>query len=343
MFCQVWVESDCQKLNKKIITVEHKCVLCEAELESKEALQEHFRKHANKEIDGRGKPQGRKIQKKPNKTDELCDICGKTFESITATIRHRFKMHPNSPAKFYCSYCGKQFPLKTHRDNHMTTHNPEESKNTSNHKKCEECDIVFYNLKALNYHYRSIHKRLVHIFQPIATPPPSNKIKVNSMNDALSVYYCHICGVEYIVKFNLQQHLEKVHTREERERVPDDLIKCTMCAALFCSKKAYEVHNSYHQPDDLYVTSEEQRLQTITKIDQDFDIRRVKPTVDKYIPKLTGRRPQKRRRVNEKIGDFVHVTIKEEDKSDDEGPGGSQSCQSDSDSDVPLQKRLLAS
>lgn len=46
------------------------------------------------------------------------------------------------------------------------------------------------------------------------------------------------------------------------------------------------MHNSYHQPDDLYVTSEEQRLQTITKVDQDFDIRRVEGVADKYVPKI---------------------------------------------------------
>lgn len=54
---------------------------------------------------------------------------------------------------------------------------------------------------------------MVHLFKPIATPPPSNKIKVNSMNDALSVYYCHLCGVEYVIKFNLQQHLERAHSK----------------------------------------------------------------------------------------------------------------------------------
>lgn len=54
------------------------------------------------------------------------------------------------------------------------------------------------------------------------------------------------------------------------------------------------MHNSYHQPDDLYVTSEEQRLQTVTKVDQDFDIRRVEGVADKYVPKSnTPKRPAK--------------------------------------------------
>lgn len=38
-----------------------------------------------------------------------------------------------------------------------------------------------------------------------------------------------------------------------------DLLKCTTCDALFYNKKAYDNHNMYHKPDDLYVTSEAQR------------------------------------------------------------------------------------
>jgi len=66
--------------------------------------------------------------------------------------------------------------------------------------------------------------------------------------------------------------------------MPKDLIKCTICSALFCNKKAYDVHNTYHQPGDLYVTSEQQR-QTMTKVDQDFDFRRVENVANKYVPR----------------------------------------------------------
>ena len=67
-----------------------------------------------------------------------------------------------------------------------------------------------------------------------------------------------------------------------------------MCAALFCSKKAYDIHNTYHQPDDLYVTSEKQRLQTVSKVDQDFDIRRVETVADRYLPKMKTPKSSKR-------------------------------------------------
>ncbi|KAL6258702.1 hypothetical protein P5V15_010652 [Pogonomyrmex californicus] len=310
---------------------QHNCVLCESKLDSKEALQEHFRKHANKEIDMRGMP-----VRSRKSTATQCDICGQSFDTITATIRHRFKMHPNSPNKFYCFYCGKQFPLKTHRDSHQMSHDTSESEKKEEHRKCEECNVLFYNQKALNYHHRSVHKILVYMFQPIATPPPSNKIKLNSMNDALSVYYCHLCGVEYVIKFNLQQHLEKMHTPEERETMPDDLIKCTVCSALFCNKKAYNVHNAYHQPDDLYVTSEQQRMQTVTRIDQTFDIRRVETMADKYIPRSNIFK----KAIKHEIETNIKEIKRERSISLDDVVGTNES--SDSESDIPLERRIAS-
>ncbi|KAI4477897.1 PREDICTED: zinc finger protein 260-like [Polistes canadensis] len=313
---------------------QHKCVLCDSKLDSKEELQEHFRKHANKKIDARGRP-----VKDSKNADTKCDECGQSFDSITATIRHKFKVHSNSQTKFYCPYCGMQFPLKTHRDNHQTSHDQKESKNKDDHAKCEDCNVIFYNKKAFDYHHRSIHKRMVHIFQPIVTPPPSNKIKLNSMNDALSVYYCHLCGAEYIIKFNLQQHLERAHSKEERDTIPGDLIKCTICAALFSSKKAYDVHNSYHRPDDLYVTSEEQRLQTVTKIDQDFDIRRVEAVANKYVTKTNiSKRPAKHWSKQEKM-QTLNKPIKEEYSSSDNDLACAKDS-SDSESDLPLKQRF---
>jgi len=87
------------------------------------------------------------------------------------------------------------------------------------------------------------------------------------------------------LKIQIHIFLQYVVSQKERDTIPDDLIKCTVCSALFCNKKAYNVHNSYHHPDDLYVTSEQQRMQTVTKIDQDFDIRRVESTAERYIPR----------------------------------------------------------
>ncbi|XP_039312906.1 zinc finger and BTB domain-containing protein 41-like [Solenopsis invicta] len=321
---------------------QYSCVLCEMKLNSKEALKEHFRKHANKKIDMRGRPVN--YIKTPN---TQCDICNQSFDTVRQTIRHRFKVHSNSSTKFHCSYCGMQFPLKNHRDNHEMSHDATESENKDRHRKCEECNLIFYNEKALDYHCRSIHKRHAYMFKPIVTAPPSNKIKLNSMNDAMSVYYCHLCGVEYVIKFNLQRHLENVHTQKERETVPDDFIKCTVCSAMFCSKKAYNVHNTYHQPDDLYVTSEQQRMQTVTKIDQDFDIRRVEHTTDRYIPKSSNLY-KRTTIINHKTQPSkvpkteIKIEIKRERSVSLEDDPLSINESSDSESDIPLDQRITS-
>ncbi|XP_066991418.1 zinc finger protein 615 [Anabrus simplex] len=278
----------------------HVCVLCNSKLESKKELQEHFRKHANKEIDGKGQP----VKKGTPTTNDkqatpatkinspggnsasnlgsvVCDVCDQRFNSITVAIQHKFRKHPESASKHFCPFCGMQFPLKVNRDKHVLDH-PSEA--PSRLFPCNDCGVVFYNEEARSYHSKSTHKRIVALFKPVATPPPSKKIKLNNAGEAQSVYYCHLCGFEYIVKFNLQKHLERQHTEEERSLVPDDLIRCTTCDALFYSKKAYDNHNMYHKPEDLYVTSEEQRLQTVSRVDQDFDIRRVQSPAEKYIP-----------------------------------------------------------
>ncbi|XP_012522554.2 PR domain zinc finger protein 5 [Monomorium pharaonis] len=318
---------------------EYSCVLCELKMDSKEALKEHFRNHANKKIDIRGQPV--KHIKTPN---TQCDICTQSFETVRQTIRHRFRMHSNSLIKFHCAYCGKQFPLKNHRDNHELSHDPTESENKDQHRKCEECNLIFYSEKALDYHC-SIHRRHTYMFKPIATPPPSNKIKLNCRNEALSVYYCHLCGVEYVIKYNLQRHLEKRHTQKERENMPDDFIKCTVCSALFCNKKAYDCHNAYHNSDDLYVTSEQQRIQTVSKIDQDFDIRRVECTANRYISRhisnLVKRTVNHRTQPNKVPKTEIKMEVKRERSVSLDDPD-SISESNDFESDIPLEPRIGA-
>lgn len=155
--------------------------------------------------------------------------------------------------------------------------------------KCEDCGEEFFNQPALNYHAQITHKRYflfyrlsiscakIHarshklidknsflriesVLRPVATPPPSKKIRLNNAGEAESVYYCHLCGSEYILKFNLRKHLEVRHADEDTSFGPQtEIIRCTICEAVFCNKKAYDVHNMYHTPDDMYVTSEEHR------------------------------------------------------------------------------------
>lgn len=60
-----------------------------------------------------------------------------------------------------------------------------------------------------------------------------------------------------------QKHLRTGHSGEERTAPSDGIIKCRACEAIFYNYRAYSVHNIHHKPDDLYVTSEEQRYGSI--------------------------------------------------------------------------------
>lgn len=71
------------------------------------------------------------------------------------------------------------------------------------------------------YNLFSVFNRAIRMVNPIKTPAPSLKIVLNNAGEAHSVYYCHLCGCEYQVKYNLQKHLSTRHTEEERDAVPE--------------------------------------------------------------------------------------------------------------------------
>ena len=280
---------------------DHKCVMCEAAMTSKQALQDHFRLHANGTIDMKGKylkPEDDPTSKQtPNKSEAplvkklpnqqssskiSCDVCTESFDTVTVAIQHKFRKHPNSNVKYFCGFCGKQFPLEICKINHIKSDHKTD-KRTNKLYKCKDCSAEFFTVDAIKYHIRSSHQRVTALINPMATLGPSKKIKMNISGEPSSVYYCHLCGQEYMVKFNLQKHLEANHSAkvimkftllyyssysfwfQERSAPPETLIKCKLCDAIFYNKKAWESHNLLHTPDDLYIKTEEDRKLAVAR------------------------------------------------------------------------------
>lgn len=269
-------------------TGRHKCVLCEEVMPTKELLQEHFRKHANKEIETKSKKKSCEImkpkqlveKKETNKVVKLkvkCDVCDLACDTVTQAIQHKYRQHPDAQLKHHCEFCGKQFPLVICREIHIKTEHKNQQKSKQRYK-CKECLAEFNSVDAVKFHVQSSHKRVSTIITPISTMPPSKKIKISNSGDQNSVYYCHLCGMEYMIKFNLQKHLQQNHTDLERNYKPEDIVKCSLCDAMFYNKKAYEAHNLCHTPEDLYIESEQDRIKAVTRVDCDFDFNRV-PTL----------------------------------------------------------------
>lgn len=279
----------------------HKCVFCSQMFDTKLALQDHFRRHANGEIDIKGmlklkqkQPENKVDRKAEGKTKlsegnqlrarfetAVCDICNEVFRSTSSAITHKFRKHPESVEKHYCPHCGMMFPIKANRDKHMSSHGTSAKPNQV--FPCLPCKVAFYNEQARSFHIESAHKGAIRLVNPIQTPAPSLKIVVNNAGEAHSIYYCHLCGCEYQVKYNLQKHLISRHTEEERNATPQAVVQCSMCSALFYSERAYAAHSLHHRQSDLYATSETMRQQVVQRIDQDFDLRRVPTPLEKIV------------------------------------------------------------
>lgn len=281
----------------------HRCVFCSQMFDTKLALQEHFRRHANGEIDIKGMlkvNQKPKTKSKVNSKGEdktvyiseggqpqarfeaaVCDICNEVFRSTSSAITHKFRKHPESVEKHYCPHCGMMFPIKANRDKHVSSHGTSTKPNQV--FPCLPCKVAFYNERARSFHIESAHKGALRLVNPIQTPAPSLKIVVNNAGEAQSIYYCHLCGCEYQVKYNLQKHLVSRHTEEERNATPQAVVQCSVCSALFYSERAYAAHSLHHRQQDLYATCETMRQHVVQRIDQDFDLRRVPTPLQKFV------------------------------------------------------------
>ena len=144
---------------------------------------------------------------------------------LTFNFQHKFRKHRGSQKKYFCAHCGKQFPLEVCRENHIKAEHKTEKKG-GNIYQCKDCAAQFFNMDAIKFHIRSAHQRVSSLINPVFTVGPSKKIKMNIAGEASSVFYCHLCGQEYLVKFNLQKHIEAMHPPEERNAPPEQLIRC---------------------------------------------------------------------------------------------------------------------
>ncbi|KAG4073182.1 hypothetical protein HA402_002571 [Bradysia odoriphaga] len=265
----------------------YKCVLCEEKFAEHSFMIEHFRKHGErKQI---GTLSETKLPTKDQSSDLIkCEWCTEVFVTISKAIEHKFRKHRYESTNYFCSDCGKLFPLKVALEQHNQVEHwkPQTQRNDNDKNRsflCKFCAVSFSTLEAVKFHENGAHQMEQRLQNIIILPPASKKVKLNNQGEVTTLYYCHLCGNEYMVKFNLMKHLDVCHTIEEKSTTPTDgMIKCRACDAIFYNTKAYNVHNFHHKPDDLYVTSEEHRQKIVNRVDQDFDISRV-PAVLKPI------------------------------------------------------------
>ncbi|XP_058443880.1 zinc finger protein 691-like [Malaya genurostris] len=266
------------------------CTFCKTTFNNHEQLRIHFLKHgAESKLSKNPDHPGRASHETIISLIE-CEWCPETFTSMSKAIEHKYRKHNYESKNYFCALCGRLFPLKVALDQHQSLEHKDDSKIMVPRLDfiCGFCGTAFISHSALELHVKTAHNLEQRMMNHPFVPAPSKKVRLNQAGEIISIYYCHLCGSEYMLKFNLLKHIEDHHSYEERCAVPEDLLKCSTCDSVFYTKKAFDAHNIHHKPEDLYCTSEEHRLNIVARVDQDFDFRRVPTAIDKALGSLSG-------------------------------------------------------
>ncbi|XP_072049355.1 uncharacterized protein [Amphiura filiformis] len=143
-----------------------------------------------------------------------CTKCQKKFKTRDNLAKHIRGVHDKirRAFKMFCPYCGKGFPSKVRRDDHVASHTGEVR------YKCEICEKTFRSQKAQNMHFITKHDR-------------SKAIK------------CPLCHCVHGSRFQLVQHLKIIHKAQLPRPVRKiQLIKCLVCNIEFQTEEMLFQH-----------------------------------------------------------------------------------------------------
>ncbi|XP_058817416.1 telomere zinc finger-associated protein-like isoform X2 [Topomyia yanbarensis] len=265
------------------------CTFCKATFTNHEQLRVHFLKHGAESILSKNPDEPRQSNQEGAIMLIECEWCPETFTSMSKAIEHKYRKHNYESKNYFCTLCGRLFPLKVALDQHQNLEHKNDKKIIPRLDFiCGFCGTAFISNSALELHIKTAHNLEKRMMNHPFIPTPSKKVRLNQAGEIISIYYCHLCGSEYMLKFNLLKHIEDHHSYEVRCAAPEDLLKCSTCDSVFYTKKAFDTHNIHHKPEDLYATSEEHRLNIVARVDQDFDFRRVPSAIDKVLGTLSG-------------------------------------------------------
>ena len=213
-------------------------------LESKKVL-EYSCKHCKEVIKGKLRLSKHIITAHPDVSGELCDLCGKSFQTEVKLLRHVLvhksrerNLHCSfCPKKFFrkdilqvhekvhtnpiiCKKCGKKFPEERYLESHMLLH----MEKTHN---CMYCSKSFLNTELLAKHYKEHSDSSPHNcnFCPkgFQTKLELKKHKSEDHSDDFPLK-CHICQKGFLHDSQLEKHIDLVHSKAAKQ-----LIFCQHC------------------------------------------------------------------------------------------------------------------
>ncbi|XP_053696781.1 zinc finger protein 665-like [Sabethes cyaneus] len=226
-----------------------------------------FCPYCGKSFEGRTALKTHKIEehpdRKPNKGPFCCEICGKSYATVSSMVVHRGS-HAEYQ-RFKCDECPKAFTYRCFLENHKRAEHLHErlicplcgkqfkysqdlKVHTKQHAedkpfKCDQCPSVFRYPSALRCH-KALHVKTVFtcdVCQKVFKY--DNSLRVHKrLHTGVKRFQCEICNREFHTKAPLVRHLA-THS-VERE------MKCVVCDKIFYKKIELTIHQTKEHPNN---------------------------------------------------------------------------------------------
>jgi KRAB domain-containing zinc finger protein len=171
-------------------------------------------KHRRKKLDA-SIPKVRKIRT-AKKEPLICDLCSRSFK-IKALIRSHMNSHLSEKVHQcnLCDYASKRYnDLRKH---HQTHHDPTQiTQKRSRRKKCDKCDEILANKKALRVHIRLKHqekkKKKRRVFKTcekcneVLYNKRTYKMHMKEKHGESTFIKCETCNRKFKTNFRLRKH-----------------------------------------------------------------------------------------------------------------------------------------
>lgn len=147
----------------------------------------------------------------------MCDVCSKSFTSLTSLNRHNKVKHGHS-GKFICDFCDGSFYNSTLLNNHKLLHI------TESKFPCDICQNLFKSIEHVERHKKT------HV-----------TIEDKNNSESTKKYLCTTCGKVLYSSSGYQTHL--------RMHIDDKKFKCDVYEKSFREKVQLKFHLVSHTDD----------------------------------------------------------------------------------------------
>lgn len=106
------------------------CTFCKATFDDQEALKKHFVKHGSESAMDKNPDLATAGSSTSDQRIDLieCEWCPETFTRLSKAIEHKYRKHSYESKNYFCTLCGRLFPLKVALDQHRNIAHKDDKK-----------------------------------------------------------------------------------------------------------------------------------------------------------------------------------------------------------------------